>query len=377
MDNIYFSKVNCTDVTPPTLNCSNLTVTFNGESSIPLVASQLATATDNSGAPSISINTSSVTCQQVGQSVPVTVTATDATGNTSTCISTVTVAGLPCGWSSNSNSIGCTSNVVYAPGTGTWTNTASSCFYGPPYTADDVAFVQRTLCGDGSITARVTGINPLATGWAGIVMRESNAPGAKKAQLMTNLGSDHRREFRTTANGASQPQQFQSLSRYWLRITRVGNQFTMLVSSNGINWFPVGAQNIVMNQCIQIGLVTTNYTANSTVTATFANVSFTGSNPTSGANINEVAQSIDTPHGFEVYPNPTGGELNLDLTQYIGRSVRIETYSLEGKLLRFTELDEVQTTLEHLDLTGFQSGMYLVKVKSAGLPEVTRRVVKQ
>jgi hypothetical protein len=377
VDNIYFSRVNCTDVTPPTVNCSNLTVTFNGESSIPLVASQLATASDNFGTANLSINTSSITCQQVGQSVPVTVTATDATGNTSTCISTVTVAGLPCGWSSNSNSIGCTSNVVYAPGTGTWTNTASSCFYGPPYTADDVAFVQRTLCGDGSITARVTGINPLATGWAGIVMRESNAPGAKKAQLMTNLGSDHRREFRTTTNGASQPQQFQSLSRYWLRINRVGNQFTMLVSSNGINWFPVGAQNIVMNQCIQIGLVTTNYTANSTVTTTFANVSFTGSNPTSGANINEVARSIDTAHGFEVYPNPTSGELNLDLTQYIGSSVRIETYSLEGKLLQFTELDEVQNTLERLDLKGFQNGMYLVKVKAAGLPEVTRRVVKQ
>jgi hypothetical protein len=76
-------------------------------------------------------------------------------------------------------------------------------------------------------------------------------------------------------------------------------------------------------------------------------------------------------------PNPTGGELNVDLTQYIGRSVRIETYSLEGKLLQFTELDEVQTTLERLDLKGFQNGMYLVKVKSAGLPDVTKRVVLQ
>jgi hypothetical protein len=74
-------------------------------------------------------------------------------------------------------------------------------------------------------------------------------------------------------------------------------------------------------------------------------------------------------------PNPTGGELNVDLTQYIGRSVRIETYSLEGKLLQFNELDEVQTTLERLDLKGFQNGMYLVKVKSAGLPDVTKRVV--
>ena len=78
---------------------------------------------------------------------------------------------------------------------------------------------------------------------------------------------------------------------------------------------------------------------------------------------------------FNVYPNPTGGELNVDLTQYIGRSVRLEVYSLEGKLMQFTELDEVQNTLERLDLKGLQNGMYLVKVKSAGLPDATRRVV--
>jgi hypothetical protein len=109
-------------------------------------------------------------------------------------------------------------------------------------------------------------------------MRESNAPGAKKAQLMTNLSQFHRREFRTAANGQAQPQQFASNGRYWLRIVRAGNQFTMYVSANGMSWFPIGAQNIVMGNCIQMGLVATNYTANSTVTATFANVSFTGSN---------------------------------------------------------------------------------------------------
>ena len=197
---------------------------------------------------------------------------------------------------------------------------------------------------------------------------------------MTNLGSDHRREFRTTTNGAAQPQQFPSLSRYWLRITRVGNQFTMFVSSNGTNWFPAGSQNIAMSNCIEMGLVATNNTSNSTVTATFSNVSFSGSTSglgTGGGSMEQSAQSIEAPHSFEVYPNPTGGELNLDLTQYIGRSVRIEMYSLEGKLLQFSELDEVQTTLKSLDLSRFQNGMYLVKVKSAGLPDAVRRVVKQ
>jgi len=370
------------DNAPPMVSCSNQTVTFNGQESITLNAGMLATATDNCGTPSLSISPSFITCQQVGQSVPVTITATDANNNTATCTATITVAGLPCGWSQNPNGVNCENgnSISYNAATGVYTATSTNCFYGPPFTADETALAQRSLCGDGSITALVTGINPLAGGWAGVVMRESNAAGAKKAQLMTNLGSDHRREFRTVMNAASQPQQFPSLSRYWLRITRVGNQFTMFVSSNGISWFPAGAQNIVMPNCIQMGLVATNYTANSTVTATFSNVSFTGSNAglgTGGGGMEQSAQSIDTPYSFEVYPNPTGGDLNVDLTSYFGRAVRLEVYSLEGKLLQFSELDEVQNTLERLDLKGLQNGMYLVKVKSAGLPDAVRRVVKQ
>jgi hypothetical protein len=152
----------------------------------------------------------------------------------------------------------------------------------------------------------------------------------------------------------------------------------MSVSANGTSWFLIGAQTIVMSNCIQMGLIATNYTANSTVTATFAGVSYTGSNATAASFDHALrAASMDTPHSFEVYPNPTGGELNVDLTQYFGRSVRLEVYSLEGKLLQFNEVDEVQSTLEHLDLKGFQNGMYLVKVKSAGLPDATKRIVLQ
>ena len=64
----------------------------------------------------------------------------------------------------------------------------------------------------------------------------------------------------------------------------------------------------------------------------------------------------------------------MDLTQYIGWAVRIEVYSLEGKLLQFSEIEEVQATLEGLDLSSLQRGMYLVRGKSEGLPDATRRV---
>jgi hypothetical protein len=371
--------INVIDAEPPMAVCSNGSFSFNGDTSFPLNVNNLVSTSDNCGVASVSLSPTSITCEQVGQVVPVLITVLDVNGNTATCTSNVTVGGLPCGWSQNPDGVGCEdgNSIAFNSSTGVWTATSTNCFYASPFNSDETAFAQRTLCGNGSITALVTGISGNALGWAGIVMRESNAAGAKKAQLMTNLSNLSRREFRTAANAASQPQQFPSQNRYWLRITRTGNQFTMFVSANGISWFPAGTQNIVMPSCIQMGLVATNYTANSTVTATFTGVSFTDSNPISGTNINEVAESIDAPHGFEVYPNPTNGELNVDLTNYVGRAVRLEVYSLEGKLLQFSEVDEVETHIHTLDMSKLHTGMYLIRVKSAGIQDAVQKAVLQ
>lgn len=46
--------------------------------------------------------------------------------------------------------------------------------------SDELASAQRQLCGNGTITARVTSISGSALGWAGVTMRESNAAGSKK-----------------------------------------------------------------------------------------------------------------------------------------------------------------------------------------------------
>ncbi|MBX2927129.1 MAG: T9SS type A sorting domain-containing protein [Saprospiraceae bacterium] len=365
------------DNTPPTIQCFNQTVTFNGENTIPLNAGSLVDTTDNCGVATIVLSPTGISCEQVGQTVPVTVTVTDINGNPSTCTSNITIGGLPCGWSQNPNGVNCAdgNSIAYNPVNGVWTATSTNCFYGPGFTSDATAFAQRTLCGDGSITAQVTDISGTALGWAGVVMRESNAAGAKKAQLMTNLSTLSRREFRTTTNGAANPQQFPSQSRYWLRIVRAGSQFSMYVSPNGLAWYFVGAQNIPMNACIQVGLVTTNYQQTSTVTATFANVGFTGSNVPPLVGVDGAVSHELQAAGFEAYPNPTSGELNVDLAQYLGRAVRVEVYSLTGQLLHFVEIEEVQTVIEQLDLSAFQNGMYLVKVKTDGLPDAVKRIV--
>lgn len=365
------------DNTLPAATCANATLNFNGQQSFALDANELVNATDNCGVQSVALSPNTIFATQVGQTVPVTATVTDVNSNVTTCTANITVSGLPAGWSQEPDGIGCTncsSEFDYSPGTGIWTANSSGAFYSSPYTSDAIALASRTLCGSGSITAQVTGID--GNGWAGVVMRESNAPGAKKAQLMTNLSQFNRREFRTATNGQAFPQQFPSQNRYWLRIVRNGQQFNMYASPNGMAWYLAGVQSIPMNTCISAGLVATNYNSNSAITATFSNVDLMGSSVTlSAPPIQAGVQAALEQMDFSVYPNPTSGELNVDLGQYTGRSVRLEVYSLEGKLLQFSEIDEVQTTVETLNLVSYRYGMYMVKVKSEGLPDVARRVV--
>ncbi len=133
-----------------------------------------------------------------------------------------------------------------------------------------------------------------------------------------------------------------------------------------------------MTSCIYAGVFAESINVNTATTASFSNVSILGgqtnltSSPSGGVgDLDEILPAMEV----NVFPNPTSGVVNVNLTQYLGRAVRLEVYSLEGKLLQFSEIDEVQAMVEPMSLTNYQNGMYLIKVKSDGLPDVTRRVV--
>jgi hypothetical protein len=79
---------------------------------------------------------------------------------------------------------------------------------------------------------------------------------------------------------------------------------------------------------------------------------------------------------FSAYPNPTTGEVNLDLSAYEGRAVRLELYDVNGKTLKMVEIDAAGMQ-ERLDLSGLQHGLYLIRARSEGVPDATKRVVVQ
>lgn len=367
----------------PLVSCSNQFFEFNGETEFILNPEELVTASDNCAVQSIILNPTTVYPQQIGQSTPFTATVTDVNGNSSTCTANINISGLPSGWSQSVNGINCNdgSNIAYNPTNQVWTATSTNCFYSSPFTSDAMSYAQHTLCGDGSITAQVTGIIGTSFGWAGIIMRENNEAGAKKVQLTTNRNSNLlRREVRSVTNGQAFPQQFPAQNRFWLRIVRTGNQFMAYSSPNGVNWFPVMSVNVAMNSCIEVGLVLSNYSQNSTVSSTFSNVTVVG-NFNYLASINQniaTADLSEKSNDFEVYPNPTNGELYIDLPSFTGKAVKIELYNMQGQMLQFLDIDNaIQNQKELLNLTGLAPGMYFVMLKSDGLPDATKRVILQ
>lgn len=362
------------DAIAPEIVCQNDTVNFNGETTLILTPEDLVDAMDNCGVDTIAASPATVNISQLGQTIPVTLTVTDLSGNTANCVSQVTIGGLPPGWSQNVNGVNCQdgNNVEYQPSTQIWTMSSTGCYYASPFTSDELGYAQYTLCGNGQIVAQVTGISGSGLGWAGISMRETIDAGSKKVQLTTNLSNFSRREVRTVTGGQAFPQQFNSLNRYWLKLVRTGNQFIGYTSPNGVQWYQVMAVNVTMNSCIQLGLVLTNYNTSGTVNATFANVSTVGSSVPLVNIASNLAQVAD--YEYTVYPNPSNGEILVDLGDYVNKEVRLELLDTYGRIVFAKDLDVAFGT-ESIDLNAFTNGIYFLKAKSPGIPDNTKKVI--
>lgn len=67
-----------------------------------------------------------------------------------------------------------------------------------------------------------------------------------------------------------------------------------------------------------------------------------------------------SPLEVSIYPNPTNGEVWINIPE-LGQNTRVAVYSLDGKQILETSL---QNQTELIDLTGFASGYYTIKVSN-------------
>lgn len=146
-------------------------------------------------------------------------------------------------------------------------------------TADEFHYVYMPLSGDGEMIARVismTNTNDWAK--AGVMIRESLAPGARHAMEVVTIANGICFQGREVLNGSS----FNNMgvsggAPFWVRIARTGNTLTGYYSANGSSWTAEGSVDIAMGQDVYIGLCLTSHSGGVLCTAEFDNVSAGGS----------------------------------------------------------------------------------------------------
>jgi len=82
-----------------------------------------------------------------------------------------------------------------------------------------------------------------------------------------------------------------------------------------------------------------------------------------------------TKEGFHLYPNPTSGEIMVNLKQYQGLSATVAVYSLLGGKVHQQEFDELPVEPIRMELAGLSSGLYFMKVRIAGEQEMGKEFV--
>jgi len=363
------------DVTTPTVVCKNSTVFVNAAGNYTLLAADVFNATassDNcSGELTVTnISPATVSCNQANQTIPVTVTVQDAAGNSAICTAQITVqegTTQPEGW--NSNNVGnANGSGGYKPCTGSNGQFTVSATGFSTSSADVLYLVSRQLCGNGEIIAHVASIS--GGGWAGITLRESLAPGSKLVALKTQGANNIRRMIRTTTNGAVNNLNFLR-PHTWLRLVRNGSIFTGYTSANGATWDFAFTATVSMTGCIYAGLFAESINANVTTTAVFDNVQIIGGTSSS---LIQASQTPATPSAFSpaVYPNPTTGAVNIDLSGFTNPVGTVRVLDTNGKIVQQHKLDG--SPIFRLEVAG-ADGMYTLSIEVDGQAPVMKRLV--
>jgi hypothetical protein len=137
-------------------------------------------------------------------------------------------------------------------------------------TSDGYHFVQNSLVGDGIVTARVTSEqadNPYAK--AGVIA----VWGDQTVILDTRPNGQIEFMARPVQGGAMSFIAGSAASfPVWLKLERVGDQFTGFISPDGSTWQSVGSTSVSMNHGIYAGLAVTSHDVSALNTSTFDNV---------------------------------------------------------------------------------------------------------
>jgi subtilase family serine protease len=226
--------------------------------------------------PTPGSSTLTLMASSVATTGPATVTVTGTCGtlaNSTTVALTVFAAtDFSLGWfDSDIGAVGVAGSAAFSNGTFT-VKGAGQQIWG---NADSFNFAYQTLSGDGSIVARVVGVQGNASTEAGVMIRETLTSGSDMGYVAYSGSTDIYWISRPTvgANNSSANTNAVTLP-YWVKLVRSGNTFTSYAAADGVSWVQVGSsQTISMAPSVYIGLAVSSNNTSSLATATFDNVS--------------------------------------------------------------------------------------------------------
>src|SRR5262249_20611933 len=137
---------------------------------------------------------------------------------------TLATAPLPAPWATaDVGSVGGSGAAGYSSGTFTAIGSGGDIWNN----ADALPYLYQGLTGNGTIIARVVGLdNTDGYAKAGVMLRESLAGGSKNAMMEVTAGNGVYFQYRDTTNGGSASAGGgNTRAPYWVRISRVGNTY--------------------------------------------------------------------------------------------------------------------------------------------------------
>jgi regulation of enolase protein 1 (concanavalin A-like superfamily) len=167
----------------------------------------------------------------------------------------LSVNDLPAGWASaDIGNVGSLGDAGHSAGT--FTVAGSGAAVGG--TADAFRLAWQRLTGDGSIVARVTGIQN-TNGWAkaGVEIRESLAANSRHVAMVITATQGPQLISRATTGGSSTTVNgtAAAFTATWVRLVRAGNVITASRSADGVSWTTVGSVTVSMTSTVYIGLL--------------------------------------------------------------------------------------------------------------------------
>ena len=191
-------------------------------------------------------------------------------------------------------------------------------------TADQFHFVYEPASGDLDLRLHVASVSAADSySSAGVMIRESLAPGSKHAFMLLSAGRGYSFNQRMQTDGITDGLAGPGPAPGWVRLTRVGSLFTAYRSSDGMTWTQLNSVTVTMGSAVYAGIALTANTPTATTTAVVDTFSVTQGTPANQA----PTVTLTAPANGATYAAPATVSLSASATDPDGTIARVEFYN--------------------------------------------------